>query len=356
MRSLVSDSRTSYFFAQALVEAERGRGCCAPNPAVGAVVVREDQIIARGWHAGPGQPHAEVHALSQVADARDCDLYVTLEPCCHHGRTPPCTDLIISRQVSRVFYAYPDPNPRVLGQGHALLEQAGIDCVCVPQPAIQHFYRAYAYWTHTQLPYVTVKLALTGQGALACDPLTGPEAMQWTHEWRAYCDALLTTSETVLADDPRLNPRLVDPALKKPIFILDSDLRVPKAARIFDSCHPITIFHDETVETDVSWRTMDVVLQPVESLPSGLDLEACLAHIGQQGYHHLWVEAGWRCTSALLKARGVNEWLCYIAANQDVGRSYPIEFVYLTDFKHKTEWGVLGKDAFFMLSKDDRVC
>src|SRR5262249_16751153 len=146
----------------ALEQAQKHRGFCAPNPAVGAVMVKGGEVIGCGHHEGPGSPHAEVIALNSVTDlalAKNSTLYVTLEPCCHWGRTPPCTDLLIKTGIKKVIYGFADPNPQVNGEGDKILRQAGIESTHHSLPEIDEFYTSYTHWWRTKLPYVTAKLA-----------------------------------------------------------------------------------------------------------------------------------------------------------------------------------------------------
>src|SRR5688572_12392757 len=151
----------------ALDEARRGRGLCAPNPAVGAVLVQKDFIVSKGYHHGAGLPHAEVEALADVReDLSQATLYVTLEPCCHQGRTPPCTRFLIERGIKKVVYGHQDPNPVVAGKGEAELRAAGVEVTHLPLPEVERFYRSYDHWTRTGRPFVTAKLALSLDGKI----------------------------------------------------------------------------------------------------------------------------------------------------------------------------------------------
>src|SRR3990167_2136538 len=153
---------------QALSLAESQRGFCAPNPSVGALVVKEGELIAEGVHRGPMKPHAEVEAIHHAGNqAEGASLYVTLEPCCHWGRTPPCTDLIVKSRIKAVYYAFQDPNPKVAGQGAKQLQAAGIECHSVELPEVTDFYRSYHYWIREGRPWVTAKLAISLDGKIA---------------------------------------------------------------------------------------------------------------------------------------------------------------------------------------------
>jgi len=207
------------FMRRALELAERGRGTTRPNPTVGAVIVRNGRVVGEGFHERAGGPHAEVAALASVrGDARGTTMYVTLEPCCHTGRTGPCTEVILRARPARVVVGCGDPNPIVDGRGIARLRRAGIrvDSGCL-EPEARAAIRAYAIWIAEKRPLVTLKVAATLDGYIAdAHPrgrrapafLTGPEARRVVHELRAAHDAILVGAGTARADDPRLTVRL----------------------------------------------------------------------------------------------------------------------------------------------------
>ncbi|PHQ81448.1 MAG: riboflavin biosynthesis protein RibD [Coxiella sp. (in: Bacteria)] len=312
---------------RALELAEVWQGRCAPNPAVGAVVVRDGKIIAEGAHQGPGLPHAEVMALNHVESTDADELYVTLEPCCHQGRTPPCTDLIIDRGIKRVFFAYLDPNPEVAGRGQRRLIDAGIDCQQAPMAAVDLFYQPYKHWWHHKMPTVTLKLAITDAHSFAIDPLTGPECQRYTHQQRLQHDALLTTATTIAHDNPQMNGRLVDNTIKKPLYILDSTLRTPKTARVFDTCDPVTLLQAS----------------------NDLELKQCLKRIAEDGYHTLWIESGWKSASAFIRAGLVDKLIFYVASAQVNTNTQPFDFVYELGGPRDISIDRLGEDLLIQL-------
>src|SRR3990167_3956342 len=199
---------------QALSLAQSQRGCCAPNPAVGAVIVKEGQVISTGTHLGSGHPHAEIEALKSLGDqAKGATLIVTLEPCCHFGKTPPCTDQIIKSGIGEVYFVLLDPNPVVAGKGVTALKKAGIRCELIDLPEIRAFYESYIYWINNHRPWVTAKMALSLDGKIAGPDrvsvnITGKALQQLTHQYRQKSDALLTTINTIIHDNPQLNVRL----------------------------------------------------------------------------------------------------------------------------------------------------
>jgi diaminohydroxyphosphoribosylaminopyrimidine deaminase / 5-amino-6-(5-phosphoribosylamino)uracil reductase len=204
-------------FERALELAERGRGTTHPNPVVGAVIVAGGEIVGEGWHERPGGPHAEVVALEAAGDrARGADLYVTLEPCAHHGRTPPCVDAIVAAGIARVVAGAADPNPKTDGQGFARLRTAGVEVALLEgEPAVRarRQNEAWRTWISAGRPFVTYKAAFTLDGRVRVPDsrwVTGEESRRRVHELRAASDAVAVGMGTVRADSPRLDARDVE--------------------------------------------------------------------------------------------------------------------------------------------------
>jgi diaminohydroxyphosphoribosylaminopyrimidine deaminase/5-amino-6-(5-phosphoribosylamino)uracil reductase len=222
----------------ALSLASQGKGAVEPNPMVGAVLVKDHKIIAEGWHQRFGGPHAEVHAILQAGEAsKGSTLYVTLEPCCHQGKTPPCTEAIINSGIKRVVAAGPDPFPPVNGQGLEQLQKAGIEYVVgIGQTEAEELNAPYFKLVRINLPYVTAKWAMTIDGRIATANfeskwITGEASRALTHELRGRMDAVVVGIGTVLADDPLLTARPAGPrqALR---IVLDSQLRLPMTSQL----------------------------------------------------------------------------------------------------------------------------
>jgi diaminohydroxyphosphoribosylaminopyrimidine deaminase/5-amino-6-(5-phosphoribosylamino)uracil reductase len=319
-----------FYLKQALGLAEIRRGFCAPNPSVGAVVVKNNQVLATGYHWASGHPHAEVEALNKVGDeARGATLYVTLEPCCHtKKKTPPCTELIIQRGIKQVVYGFRDPNPQVSGLGEKKLQAAGVDCIYLNLPEIADFYRSYQFWWQTGKPFVTAKLAISLDGKIAGPDgqrinITGAEAQLFSHQQRKRSDAILTTAKTIMHDDPLLNVRVPnEEEYRKPIYILENQTTVPANAKIFQSAEKVTILRN-------------------------LYLTEVLQKIGGDGMHDLWIEAGGHCFSAFIKAGLVQRALIY-AAPKLLGKNAQNAFAESHDiFATATQrrWQILGEDA-----------
>ena len=312
------------FMARALQLAERGRYTTRPNPRVGCVLVRDGQIIAEGFHQRAGEAHAEAAALNAAgADARGCTAYVSLEPCAHHGRTPPCADALIAAGVVRVVHAIDDPNPHVAGGGAARLRAAGIlsegGLLATEAHALN---RGFLMRCAHGRPFVTLKMGMSLDGRVALANgrsqwITGAESRADVQRLRAGACAILTGIGTVLADDPRLDVRdpRFDTAGRPPTrVILDSTLRTPAEAKIFSTPGEVIIF---TANTDLGaadpLRTSGARVEAVASRVGQLDLTAVLMRLGALGMNEILVEAGPRVAGSLLAAHLVDELVLYIA-------------------------------------------
>ncbi len=295
----------------ALFAARDTLGQCAPNPCVAACVLRDGKILATAAHQGCGQAHAEVLVLDQMGEAaRGATLLVTLEPCCHHGRTPPCTDRIIAAGIARVVFCVYDPNPVVCGQGQATLRAAGIVCDQVHSPEVLAFYEPYLYWVEHQKPYFQAKLALSADGKTANADgspvaITGPEMGQWTARRRQQVDAIITSARTITCDNPRFNVRLSSCNAQRPLWVLDSTLSCPLDARIWETAASVTLLYDpQRVSADtLAIYARRAQLKPVASEQQGhLSWPDVLRHLSEAGYHNVLLEAG--ATSTLSAAKG----------------------------------------------------
>lgn len=349
--------------ARALALAERGLETTHPNPRVGCIIAQGEEIVAEGWHERAGEPHAEVNALRAAGQrAVGASAYVTLEPCSHHGRTPPCVDALIAARVARVIFALEDPNPRVSGRGAEALRRAGVVVESGLMAAeAAELNRGFLKRMRSGRPWVTVKLAMSldGRTALANGAsqwITGPAAREDVQHWRARSSAILTGIGTVLADDPRLDVRLPDPPSGRPRVqplrvVLDAGLQTPPGARMLATGGAVLIMTaakpvDGTAdlgsrraqlaargaaieETQVS-RPGAVPEPGVAAMPrpasvSGsvvsagrtfaprLSLPEVLDRLGRREINELWVEAGPRLAGALLHEGLVDELLMYIA-------------------------------------------
>lgn len=309
----------------ALALGRRGQGRTWPNPAVGAVIVKDGVIVGRGWTQAGGRPHAEPEALRRAgAAARGATLYVTLEPCSHFGKSPPCADAVIAAGVKRVVSAIEDPNPEVGGQGHARLRAAGIEVdvgLCKDEAARDHaghFLRVGA-----KRPFVILKLALSADDRIAAAghqpvAITGEVAKARVHLLRAQSDAILVGIGTVLADDPMLTVRLPGLEAQSPVrVVLDRALRLPGESQLVHSARqtPLWVMTSDLAEAPAAMKLgaagAHVIRVPVtDGPPPGLDLKLVLSALAERGITRLMVEGGARVASSLLNAGLVDEvWL-----------------------------------------------
>jgi len=306
--------------ARALQLAARGLDTTSPNPRVGCVIVRDGALVGEGWHARAGEPHAEIHALRTAGSAaRRATAYVTLEPCSHFGRTPPCADALIEAGVTRVVVAMEDPNPLVGGRGMARLRAAGIvtEHGLLADEARELNIGFVSRMTRGQ-PWLRLKVASTLDGKSALDNgvsqwITGPAARADGHRWRARACAILTGIGTVRADDPVLTVRDV-PCERQPLRILvDARLEVSAQARILQGA-PILIATASTDEARI--ETLRATGHELILLPNAagkVELSALLRVLGERGINELHVEAGFKLNGSLMREGCVDELLIYLA-------------------------------------------
>ena len=304
----------------ALQLAERGLYTTTPNPRVGCVLVRDGKIVGTGWHQRAGEPHAEILALRMAgAQAQGATAYVTLEPCSHHGRTPPCADALVQAGIQRVVAAMQDPNPLVSGQGLARLANAGVMVECGLLETEAHrlnpgFIKRMRY----NLPWLRIKTAASLDGRTALNNgisqwITGTAARQDVHAWRARSCAMLTGIGTVLADNPRLTVRDIDTPRQPWRIVLDSQLRTPPQANILDTPGTLivcaTYFSDRAAALES--RGAEILLLPNDN--QQIDLSRLLTLLAQRGVNEIMVEAGATLNGAFLTQQLVDEWIAYIA-------------------------------------------
>ena len=327
---MTADAKDLAFMAQALRLARLGLFTTDPNPRVGCVLVRAGTVVGEGYHRCAGAPHAERIALTTAGkQAKGATAYITLEPCCHQGRTPPCTDGLLTAGVERVVIAMVDPNPRVAGRGLAALEAAGVAVqVGVLEAYAQALNPGFIKRMQQGLPHVRCKLAasLDGRTAMASGKskwITSAAARRDVQRLRARSSAILTGSGTLLADDPALDVRLEeaelagpDEPVRQPLRVLvDSHLRTPTDARLFDQPGPILIIGLATAATEAARRLeaagAEVRLGAISE--DRVDLTALLRYLGQREINEVQVEAGPTLAGALLQAGLVDEIVLYLA-------------------------------------------
>jgi diaminohydroxyphosphoribosylaminopyrimidine deaminase/5-amino-6-(5-phosphoribosylamino)uracil reductase len=313
---------------RALTLAARGLETTDPNPRVGCVIAQRGRISGEGWHERAGEAHAEVAALRAAgSQAAGATVYVTLEPCSHHGRTPPCTEALIAARVARVVYAIADPNPLVNGRGAALLRAAGITVEAgLLHEEARELNAGFIKRMQHGRPVVRVKLAMSldGRTALANGAsrwITGEAAREDVQHWRARSSVVLTGIGTVLADDPRLDLRLPAGAAagsrRQPLrVVLDGRLRTPAAARLFASGGEVLILTALATPDDARAASLTERGARIESLPAVADrlvLTAVLERLGELEANEVLVEAGATLAGALLRESLVDELLVYVA-------------------------------------------
>lgn len=305
--------------ARALRLAERGLFTTTPNPRVGCVIVKEGVVVGEGWHARAGEPHAEVHALRAAGErAKGATAYVTLEPCSHHGRTPPCANALIDAGIARVVAAMRDPNPQVSGRGLELLTLAGIK---VQTGLLENEARELNIGFISRMtrarPWVRLKTAssLDGKTALLNGEskwITGAAARADVQRWRARACVILTGSGTVLADDPQMNVRDIETPRQPLKVIVDSRLATPPNARILQGGAFVACAEAAPAKR----AALEAAGAQILELPDAdgrVDLVALLREFGRQGINEVHVEAGATLNGALLAAGLVDEWISYLA-------------------------------------------
>lgn len=336
------------FMLAAFAQAKLGQGFCAPNPCVGAVAVQNGVIIAQAYHKGAGSPHAEALLLAQLPpNMPGVSVYVTLEPCNHWGKTPPCVDAIIQYGVDQVYYAYIDPNPLVIqSQSLRRLHAEGIQAIHYPLKEIDAFYQSYHYWMHTGYPWVTVKMAQTLDGKIGLNDkrvmLSNDACAQFTHQQRAMTDIILTSAKTIRVDNPMMNARLAGKVQAKPLAILDSHLILSPKAKIFSTASHCRIYHQQQNKL-ANYPNSTYHFMPVKH--GYLDLKAIFKHLGELGYHNVWVESGGALFSALHQQGLVNRTYLYLVPTilgKTAIPAYQQEGI--LNREHKLSWQSMGNN------------
>jgi diaminohydroxyphosphoribosylaminopyrimidine deaminase/5-amino-6-(5-phosphoribosylamino)uracil reductase len=314
----MASSTDQTYMRRALELAERGRGRTSPNPMVGCVVVRDGTVLGEGWHEGAGQPHAEVNALEACGGGIEgATVYVSLEPCCHEGRTGPCTDLLITAKPARVVVAMPDPNPRVSGEGIFQLRDAGIEVeVGVLEGESRRLNEAFIKYITSGEPFVIAKCAMTLDGKIATHTgdskwVTSEYARRMVHELRNQVDAILVGSRTVMLDDPSLTTRLDAGGVKDPVrLVLDAHAYLDAERRVFrvDSEAPTWVVvpeDSEPVDAD------EVIRMPHGE--GGVDMRALMRELGRREISTVLIEGGGTTHASAFDAGVVDKVMFFIA-------------------------------------------
>lgn len=315
----------AYWMGLALAEAVKARGLTSPNPMVGAVLVKNGKLLAKGYHRRAGLPHAEVEAMRRAKDLRAATLYVTLEPCCHEGkRTPPCAQAILATGIRRIVIGTLDPNPKVSGKGARLLKKAGRQVEAgVLEADCRQINVFYNHWMNTGKPYVLLKAAASLDGRIALKNgrsrwITGEVSRQWVHRLRSEVDAIMVGVGTVIADDPQLTARHPK-AKRQPIrIVLDPSLRVPLKAKILNSgptpCWIVTSPKSLTSRKGRKLLSMGVELIACQRDRTGnFSLKHLLKELGKHSVLSLVVEGGPATWTAFFRQRAAQEFLLFQA-------------------------------------------
>ncbi len=326
-----------FLFMQAALElAEKGRGCTSPNPMVGSVVVRNGEIVGRGYHQKAGEPHAEIEALLDAGEkSQGATLYVNLEPCCHYGRTPPCVGRIIQAGIRRVVVAMEDPNPKVKGRGIQELRAAGIEVQAgILENEARKLNEAFIKYITTGQPFVVCKMAMSLDGKIATVSgeskyITHPQSREWVHRLRSELDAVMVGINTVIKDDPLLTVRLENQSGRNPHrVIIDSTLRIPLEARVLDK-DPVAktlIFTLESapVEKRKHLEAQGALVFSVKKNDQGkVLLRSVLEQLGQMEISSLLIEGGAEINASAFQENLVDKVICFIAPKIIGGRNAP---------------------------------
>lgn len=308
------------YMNEALILAKRARLTVSPNPMVGCIIVKDDQVISRGYHQRAGTPHAEIHALRDAREAANgADLYVTLEPCCHYHRTPPCTDAIIQAGIAKVYVACVDPNPQVAGKGIKILEAAGIPVtVGLAEKPAKELNKIFFHYMLQQKPFVIAKWAMSLDGKTVTHPIdsrniSSPQSRAMTHLTRQRVDAILVGAKTAVFDDPLLTVR-TNKTAKHPIrIILSSDGNLPPNLKMFSQELPAkTIIATTNTSYSSPHKHVEALILR-KNIEGRIDLNHLLIELGKQEITSLLVEGGMTTHESFIAEELVNEFQVYIA-------------------------------------------
>ncbi|MFD1020000.1 bifunctional diaminohydroxyphosphoribosylaminopyrimidine deaminase/5-amino-6-(5-phosphoribosylamino)uracil reductase RibD [Thalassobacillus hwangdonensis] len=315
-------NRDENYMQLAIDMAERTIGQTSPNPAVAAIVVNNLQVVGVGVHVKAGEPHAEVHALRMAGDkAKGATIYVTLEPCSHYGRTPPCSKAVIDAGIERVVIATQDPNPKVAGKGVEMLREAGLEVETgILKEKSDRLNDAFFHYIQSGEPYVYLKTAMSLDGKIATSTgesqwITGEEARQDGHTYRHRSDAILVGIGTVLADDPSLTTRLDGEGANPVRVIMDTNLKTPLQSKVCkDDAAPTILFTGNEVDPDRVEKYNEIPhVEVIQLSTPTVEVSEVLKQLGQKRITSLLVEGGGTVADAFVRAGKVNQLISYIA-------------------------------------------
>lgn len=357
--------RDEHWMNLAILEAKKGQGLTSPNPAVGAVIVKRDRMLAKGYHRRAGLPHAEIDAFKKIKSAKGATLYVTLEPCCHlDKRTPPCVDAILLAKVARVVIGAKDPNPKVAGKGIRVLRRAGVEVRAgLLKKECEELNLAYHHWIRKKRPYVILKVASSLDGRVALNNgksqwITGEKSRAHAHRFRSQVDAILVGVGTVLEDNPRLTARGRG-AKRQPLrVVLDPKLRIPEGANILKGegeCWVVTqpkkIKHAKASRLEKK----GVRVVPVSYQKSrGFHLKKLMGILGKENILSLLVEGGPRTWSQFYRQNLMQELQWYLAPKVLGGDAQAsFDFFRLKSIPNHPSWSLKAQEA---LGNDVYLC
>lgn len=311
------------YMSRALWLAKKGEYTCHPNPAVGCVIVKNGEIVGEGWHHTAGQAHAEINALKAAGNkAKGATMYVTLEPCCHQGKTPPCTRAIMKSGIERVVVATEDPNPLVNRAGISELKNAGITVVSgIGQAQAKFINREFFKRVTTGIPWVTLKIATSLDGKTAMQSgesqwITSEPARLDSHKLRAAASAVLTGVGTILRDDPSMTARLPDITRQPDRVILDTNMSTPSSAKIFQVEGNVVILtstFDDDYSSNYDKKKTEIIECPIAK--GRIDLHEVMTMLGSKEYNSILIEAGAKLSGAVIQAGLVDEIILYMSAD-----------------------------------------
>lgn len=339
--------------------AAKGEGYTSPNPMVGAVVVKEGRIIGKGYHEKYGSPHAERNALASCSESpKGADIYVTLEPCCHYGKQPPCTDALIEAGIARVFAGSPDPNPKVAGKGFSILREEGIEVVeNVLRDECDALNPVFFHYIKTNRPFVILKYAMTIDGKIACFTgkskwVTGEKARAHVHSQRHKYSSVLVGSQTVLEDDPMLNCRM-EGGCNPVRIVADSRLRTPLTSQLVETARdiPLIIATSKRKDETSAYEKKGCKILTIGEKEGHIDLQELLLKLGEEKIDSLILEGGGTLTWSFVKNGLVDKVQAYIAPKIFGGKDAktPVEGF---GFEDPSKALVLGEPVITKLGTD----
>ncbi|CQR74566.1 Riboflavin biosynthesis protein RibD [Sporomusa ovata DSM 2662] len=322
-----------YYMQQALTIAQYAIGRTSPNPLVGAVIVKDGHIVGQGWHRQAGTPHAEIHALAQAGElAKGATIYVTLEPCSHHGRTGPCADALIAAGIKKVVAAMTDPNPEVAGKGLTRLRAAGIEVVeGILAAEAAKLNEVFIKWITTKMPFGVLKTAMSLDGKIAAYTghskwITGPAAREYVHRLRDIYDGILVGIGTVLTDNPRLTTRLPAGGQNPVRIVIDTMARTPLTANVVTDKQATTIIAVSQAappERIAALQSHGVEVLVLAQTPLGVNLRQLFTILGERRITSVFVEGGAAINASLLTANLIDKVYCFIAPKILGGKAAP---------------------------------